>query len=164
MSNNRKYKKNKDKQENGGLKELSDKEYKDLYRKFRTQQYTLVHKGYAVYQYSLEDFIDSYNDERKKRTKLTKEQKRKLRPVLETVVNDTKIYTWKMAKVAAAEQGLSTKEWMKETIDTLYKGKFRMPYEFNEKEAIRVRQSVFDYYLAQSDDYDIAHAEYMTTV
>lgn len=163
MSKNRKKKNNKE-QKNEGLKELSEKEYKELYRKFRTQQYTLVHKGYAVYQYSLEDFIDSYNEERKKRTKLTKEQKKKLRPVLETVINDSKIYTRKMAEVMAKQEGMSTKEWMKETLDTLYKGKFRMPYEFNEKEVVKVRQEVFDYYLAQSDDYDIAHAEYMTTV
>lgn len=161
MSKNRK---NKKKQDNRELKELSEKEYKELYRKFRTRQYTLVHKGYAVYQYSLEDFIDSYNEERRYRSKLTKEEKKKKRSVLETVVNDSKIYTKKMAEVMAEQEGMSTKEWMKETIDTLYKGKFRMPYEFNEKEAVKVRQSVFDYYLAQSDDYDIAHAEYMTTV
>ena len=146
------------------MKKLNTKEYKDLYRRFKTQQYTLVHKGYAVYNYTFDEFVDAYNEERAYRSKLTKEEKKRKRSVLETVVNESKIYTKKMAEVMAKQEGISTKEWMKETIGKLFTGKFVKPEGLDEKEAVKVRQAVFDFYLDKYDDYDIAHAEYMTTV
>ena len=69
-----------------------------------------------------------------------------------------------MAEVMAEQEGMSTKQWMKETTGKVYPGKFSKPESLDEKEAVKVRQAVFDHYLAQSGDYDIAHAEYMTTV
>lgn len=146
------------------MKKLTTKDYKDLYRRFKTQQYTLVHKGYAVYNYTFDEFVDIYNEERRYRSKLTKEDKKKKKSVLETVVNSSKIYTRKMAEVMAENEGMATKEWMKETIGKVYTGKFVKPESLDEKEAVMVRQEVFNLYLEQTGDYDIAHAEYMTTV
>ena len=146
------------------MKKLKTKDYKDLYRRFKTQQYTLTYKGYAVYNYTFDEFVDIYNEERRYRSKLTKEERKKKRSVLETVVDSSKIYTRKMAEVMAEQEGMSTKEWMKETTGKVYPGKFSKPSSLNEKEAVKVRQAVFDHYLAQSGDYDIAHAEYMTTL
>ena len=146
------------------MKKLNNKDYKELYRRFKTQQYTLTHKGYAVYNYTFDEFVDIYNEERRYRSKLTKEEKKKKRSVLEAVVNSSKIYTRKMAEVMADKEGMSTKQWMKETIGKVYPGKFSKPESLNEKEAVKVRQAVFDYFLAQTGDYNIAHAEYMTTL
>ena len=146
------------------MKKLTTKDYKDLYRRFKTQQYTLVHKGYAVYNYTFDEFVDIYNEERRYRSKLTKEDKKKKKSVLETVVNSSKIYTRKMAEVMAENEGMATKELMKETIGKVYTGKFVKPESLDEKEAVMVRQEVFNLYLEQTGDYDIAHAEYMTTV
>ena len=146
------------------MKKLTTKDYKDLYRRFKTQQYTLVHKGYAVYNYTFDEFVDIYNEERRYRSKLTKEDKKKKKSVLETVVNSSKIYTRKMAEVMAENEGMATKEWMKETSGKVYTGKFVKPESLDEKEAVMVRQEVFNLYLEQTGDYDIAHAEYMTTV
>ena len=39
-------------------KKLNNKDYKELYRRFKTQQYTLTHKGYAVYNYTFDEFVD----------------------------------------------------------------------------------------------------------
>lgn len=146
------------------MKTLTTKEYKELYRRFKTQQYTLTHKGYAVYNYTFDEFVDIYNEERRYRSKLSKDEKKKKKSVLETVVNSSKIYTRKMAEVMAENEGMATKEWMRETIGKVYTGKFVKPEGLDEKEAVKVRQSVFNLYLEQTGDYDIAHAEYMTTV
>ena len=146
------------------MKNLKKKEYKELYRRFKTQQYTLVHKGYAVYNYTFDEFVDIYNEERRYRSKLTQEEKKKKSSVLETVVNSSKIYTRKMAEVMAEQEGMSTKQWKKEAIGKIYAGKFVKPEGLDEKEAVKVRQAVFDHYLAQTGDYDIAHAEYMATL
>ena len=166
MKKNRKKEKIKEenKPKKGEIKELSDEEYKELYRNFRTKQCALIQKGYAVYNYSLDEFIDLYNEERRYRSKLTKEEKKKKQSVMATVVNSSKIYTWKMAKIMAEVEGISTKEWKKQTIAKAYTGESLRPEDINEKEAVKVRQAVFDHYLAQTGDYDIAHAEYMTTV
>ena len=146
------------------MKKLKNKDYKDLYRRFKTQQYTLTYKGYAVYNYTFDEFVDIYNEERRYRSTLSPEERKKKRSVLEAVVNSSKIYTRKMAEVMAEQEGVSTKQWMKETTGKVYPGKFSKPASLDEKEAVKVRQAVFDLYLAKYGDYDIAHAEYMTTL
>ena len=146
------------------MKKLKKKEYKDLYRRFKTQQYTLVHKGYAVYNYTLDEFIDIYNEERRYRSTLSKEEKKGMKSILETVVESSKIYTRKMAEVMAEQEGMSTKAWMKETIGKVYSGTFVKLEGLDEKEAVKVRQGVFNVYLAKTGDYDIARAEYVTTL
>ena len=88
----------------------------------------------------------------------------KKRSVLETVVNSSKIYTRKMVEIMAEQEGMSTREWKKETIGKVYAGKFVKPESLDEKQAVKVRQAVFDHFLAQTGDYDIARAEYMTTL
>ena len=145
-------------------KKLNNKDYKELQRRFKTQQYLLTHKGYAVYNYTFDEIVDIYNEERRYRSKLTEEEKKKKRSILETVVNSSKIYTRKMAEIMAENEGMSTKEWMRETIGKVYIGKIVKVDGLNEKEAVKVRQAVFDHFLAQTGDYDIAHAEYMTTL
>lgn len=164
MSKNRKIKKIKEesKPKKGEKKELSDEEYIELLRKVKTRQYTLLHKGYAVIPYDLKNFKGIYDEEIEKRKRLTKEQKKKLKPVLDTIAENSKMYDWKMAKAAAEIAGMSTNKWMKETISELYTDTFIKPGEFDIKKAAKVRQVVFDYYLQQTDDYDIAHAEYVT--
>ena len=164
MSKNRKKKKNNKKQENKELEELSTKEYKELYRQLNTRLYLLVHKGYAVHTYDLKNFKQIYDEERALRKRLTKEQKKKLKPILDTIADNAKMYDWKMAKAAAEIAGMSTKKWMEETISELYTDTFIKPTDIDKKKAAKVRQVVFDYYLQQTDDYDIARAEYMTKV
>ena len=146
------------------MKKLKTKDYKDLYRRFKTQQYTLRYKGYAVYNYTFDEFVDIYNEERRYRSKLTKEEKKKKRSVLETVVNSSKIYTRQMAEIMAEQEGVSTKQWMRETMGKVYTGTFIKSEGLDEKEAAKIRQAIFDYFLAQTGDYNIAHAKYMTTI
>lgn len=162
MSKKRKIKKIAEEQEKGEPKKLSDEEYTELLRKVKTRQYTLLHKGYVVIPYDLKNFKEIYDEEIEKRKRLTKEQKKKLKPVLDTIAENSKMYDWKMAKAAAEIAGMSTKEWMRDTISELYTDTFIKPGEFDIKKAAKVRQVVFDYYLQQTDDYDIAHAEYVT--
>lgn len=146
------------------MKKLTTKQYKELYRKFKTQQYTLLHKGYAVYNYTFDEFVDAYNEEKSYRAKLTPEERRKKRSVLDSVLNESKIYTHKMAKAMAEAEGTTVSKWKKKTINEVYSGTFLTIGSVDEKEAVKTRQKVFDFYLAQTDDYDIAHAYYMTTV
>lgn len=146
------------------MKKLTTKEYKELYRKFKTQQYTLTYKGYAVYNYSFDEFVDVYNEERRYRAKLTPEERRKKRSVLDSVVNSSKIYTHKMAKVMAESEGTTISEWKRKTINEVYSGTFRTTGSIDEEKAAKTRQKIFDYFLALTNDYNIAHARYMTTV
>lgn len=145
------------------LTEEEMKYYQGIYRKFKTQQYTLVHKGYAVYNNSFEEFFDMFNEETNRRERLTPKERRKIKiSVLDTVVNDSKIYTYKMAKLMAKEEGITVSEWKRKTINEVYSGTFLKPDTIDETEAVKVRQSVFELYLQKTGDYDIAHAEYMT--
>lgn len=145
------------------LTEEEMKYYQGIYRQFKTQQYTLVHKGYAVYNNSFEEFFDMFNEETNRRARLTPKERRKIKiSVLDTVVNDSKIYTYKMAKLMAKEEGITVSEWKKKTISEVYSGTFLKPDAIDEDKAVETRQKVFDFYLAQTGDYDIAHAEYMT--
>lgn len=147
------------------LTEEQLEEYKHLYRRFKTQQYTLVHKGYAVYNNSFEEFFDMFNEETNRRERLTPKERRKIKiSVLDTVVNDSKIYTYKMAKLMAKEEGITVSEWKKKTISEVYSGTFLKPSGVDEEKAVKTRQTVFSFFLAQTGDYDIAHANYMTTV
>lgn len=146
------------------MKKLTTKDYKELYRKFKTQQYTLTYKGYAVYNYTFDEFVDVYNEERRYRAKLTPEERRKKRSVLDSVVNSSKIYTYKMAKVMAESEGTTISEWKRKTINEVYSGTFRTAGSLDEAKAVKTRQKVFDYFLALTGDYNIAHARYMTTV
>ena len=146
------------------MKKLTTKQYKELYRKFKTQQYMLVHKGYAVYNYTFDEFVDVYNEEKSYRAKLTPEERKKKSSILDSVVHSSRIYTPKMAKVMAEGEGTTVSEWKKKTISEVYSGTFLKLSGVDEEKAVKTRQTVFSFFLAQTGDYDIAHANYMTTV
>lgn len=147
------------------LTEEEMKYYQGIYRQFKTQQYTLLHKGYAVYNNSFKEFFDMYNEEVNYRARLTPKERRKIKiSVLDSVVNDSKIYTYKMAKLMAKEEGMTVSEWKKKTINEVYSGTFKTIGSIDEEKAVETRQKAFNIFLAQTGDYDIARAEYMTTV
>lgn len=143
------------------LRKISNKQYRELYRKFNRDQYMLLHKGYIVHKYDFETFKELYNEKRRENLTLKDSKKRPMAKLLE----DSKVYTHKMAQVMAKSEGISTTKWKQNMVRGSLQGKSTQVENINLEKAANVRSAVFQYFLTINDnDYDIAHAEYVTTL
>lgn len=143
------------------LPKISNKQYRELYRKFNRDQYMLLHKGYIVHRYDFETFKTLY-DEKRKENLILKDSKQ--RPMAR-LLNESKVYTHKMAQAMGESEGLTAKEWKQKIVRESLQGKSTMVENINLEKAGNVRNAVFQYFLAINDnDYDIAHAEYKETL
>ena len=143
------------------LSKISNKKYRELYRKFNRDQYMLLHKGYIVHRYDFETFKELYDDKRKENLILEDSKQGPLAKVL----NESKVYTHKMAQSMAKSAGLTTKGWKQKTVRESLQGKSTMVENINLEKAADVRSAVFQYFLAINDNnYNIAHAKYEETL
>ncbi|MGN0966615.1 MAG: hypothetical protein ACI4OP_03360 [Candidatus Coprovivens sp.] len=143
------------------LSKISNKKYRELYRIFNRDQYMLLHKGYIVHKYDFETFKKLY-DEKRKENLILKDSKQ--RPMAR-LLNESKVYTHKMAQAMAESKGLSTKEWKQKMVRESLQGNSTSVENINLDRAADVRRAVFQYFLTINDnDYNIAHAEYEATV
>ena len=143
------------------LSKISNKKYRELYRKFNRDQYMLLHKGYIVHRYDFETFKELYDDKRKENLILEDSKQGPLAKVL----NESKVYTHKMAQSMAKSAGLTTKGWKQKTVRESLQGKSTMVENINLEKAADVRSAVFQYFLAINDNnYNIARAKYEETL
>ena len=143
------------------LSKISDKKYRELYRKFNRDQYMLLHKGYIVHRYDFETFKELYDDKRKENLILEDSKQGPLAKVL----NESKVYTHKMAQSMAKSASLTTKEWKQKTVRESLQGKSTMVANINLEKAADVRSAVFQYFLTINDNnYNIARAKYEETL
>ena len=143
------------------LSKISDKKYRELYRKFNRDQYMLLHKGYIVHKYDFKTFKKLYDEKRIENLTLKDSKKRPMAKLLE----DSKVYTHKMAQAMAKSEGLTTKEWKQKMIREALQGKSTMVENINLEKAADIRGAVFQYFLTINDnDYDIAKAEYLESI
>lgn len=143
------------------LSEISDKKYRELYRKFNRDQYMLVHKGYLVYKYDFETFKQLYEEKRRYNFN-TKDSKQS---PLAKLLNESRVYTQSGAKAMAKEEGLTTSEWKRKTIKEALQGKNTSVENISLENASDIRMAIFEFFLKQNDgDYDIAKAQYNAAV
>lgn len=143
------------------LPKISNKKYRELYRKFNRDQYMLLHKGYIVHKYDFETFKELYNEKRRENLILKDSGEKPKQSSLARLLNDSKVYTHKMAQAMAKSEGLTTKEWKQKMVKESLQGKSTMVENINLEKAADVRSAVFQYFLTINDnDYDIAKAEY----
>lgn len=143
------------------LPKLSEKKYRELYRKFNRDQYMLLHKGYLVHKYDFKKFKELY-DEKRNENLILKEQnlKPKQRPMAK-LLEESKVYTHKMAQAMAESKGITTSKWKQKMVRESLQGKSTLVENINLEKAANIRSAVFLYFLQINDgDYDIAHAMY----
>ena len=139
------------------LRKLSNKKYRELYRIFNRDQYMLLHKGYIVHKYDFETFKVLYDEKRKENLVLKDSQKRPMAKLLE----QSKVYTHKMAQILSNSEGLSIKKWKQKMVRETLQGRSTQVENINLEKASSVRSAVFQYFLTINDgDYDIAKADY----
>ena len=143
------------------LRKISDKRYRELYRIFNRDQYMLLHKGYIVHKYDFETFKILYDEKRKENLILKDSKKKPMAKLLE----DSKVYTHKMAQRLAESEELSTKNWKQKMVRNALQGESTQVENINLGKASKVRSAIFQYFLAINDnDYDIARAKYEETL
>lgn len=143
------------------LPEISNKKYRELYRKFNRDQYMLLHKGYMVHKYDFETFKQLYEEKRRYNFN-TKDSKQS---PMTRLVNESRIYTQSGAKAMAKKEGLTTSEWKRKTIRESLQGKSTQVANISLEDASRIRTSIFQIFLEQNDgNYDIAKAQYNAAV
>ena len=147
------------------LPKISDKRYRELYRIFNRDQYMLLHKGYIVHKYDFDTFKNLYDEKRRENLILKDSgEKPKQRPMAR-LLNDSKVYTHKMAQAMAESEGLTTKKWKQKIVRDSLQGNSTMVENINLEKAADIRNAVFQYFLALIDnDYDVAEAKYMETI
>lgn len=146
------------------LPKISNKKYRELYRVFNRDQYLLLHKGYIVHKYDFETFKTLY-DEKRKENIILKDSKQKTQRPMAKLLNESKVYTHKMAQAMAESEGLTTKGWKQKMVRESLQGRSTQLENINLEKAANVRSAVFQYFLTINDnDYDIAHAMYMATI
>ena len=143
------------------LRKISNKKYRELYRKFNRDQYMLLHKGYIVHKYDFETFKELYNEKRRENLILKDSKKRPMAKLLE----DSKVYTHKMAQTLAKSEDISTKKWKQKMVRNSLQGKSTLVENINLEKAANIRCAIFEYFLRINDnDYDIAKAEYKVAI
>ena len=143
------------------LPEISNKKYRELYRKFNRDQYMLVHKGYLVHKYDLDTFKQLYEEKRRYNFN-TKDSKQS---PMTRLLNESRVYTQSGAKAMAKEEGLTTSEWKRKTIKEALQGKSTSVDNISLEDASRIRNAIFLHFLELNDgNYDIAKAKYKEAV
>lgn len=143
------------------LPEISDKKYRELYRKFNRDQYMLLHKGYLVHKYDFETFKQLY-DEKRRYNFNTKDSKQS---PMTRLINESRVYTQSGAKAMAKEEGLTTSEWKRKTIKEALQGKSTQVDNISLQNASNIRYAIFQHFLELNNgNYDIAKAQYKTAV
>lgn len=143
------------------LPEISNKKYRELYRKFNRDQYMLLHKGYLVHKYDFETFKQLYEEKRRYNfnTKDSKESP------MTRLINESRVYTQSGAKAMAKEEGLTISEWKRKTIRESLEGKSTRVDNISLEDAHRIRTAIFQHFLEENGgNYDIAKAKYKASV
>ncbi len=147
------------------LTKISNKKYRELYRKFNRDQYMLLHKGYIVHRYDFETFKELYDEKRNENLILKDSGEKPKQSPLARLVNESKVYTHKMAQEMAKSAGLTTKEWKQRTVRNSLEGNNTMVVNINLEKAANIRSAVFQYFLTINDNnYNIASAKYEETL
>ena len=143
------------------LPKISEKRYRELYRKFNRDQYMLVHKGYLVHKYDFDTFKQIYEEKRRYNFN-TKDSKQS--PLMR-LLNESRIYTQSGAKAMAESEGLTISAWKRKTIKEALQGKSTSVDNIVLEDASRIRCAIFQHFLKLNDDnYDIAKAQYNAAV
>lgn len=143
------------------LPEISDKNYRELYRKFNRDQYMLVHKGYLVHKYDFKTFKTLYEEKRRYNFN-TKDSKQS---PMTRLINESRVYTQSGAKAMAESEGLTISEWKRKTMKEALQGKSTSVDNISLEDAHKIRYSIFEHFLKLNDgNYDIAKAMYKEAV
>lgn len=143
------------------LSAISNKKYRELYRKFNRDQYMLLHKGYLVHKYDFDTFKTLYEEKRRYNFN-TKDSKQS---PMTRLINESRVYTQSGAKAMAKEEGLTTSEWKRKTIKESLQGKSTQVDNISLEDAHRIRTSIFQHFLELNDgNYDVAKAQYNAAV
>lgn len=147
------------------ISEISNKKYRELYRKFNRDQYMLLHKGYLVHKYDFETFKMLYDEKRKDDLILKDSGEKPKQGPMARLLNESRVYTQSGAKAMAKSKGITTSEWKRKTIKDALQGKSTQVDNISLEDAARIRRGIFQYFLEQNDgNYDIAKAQYNSAV